>query len=261
VNYQKDEVEPARDAFEHYVSRHSVGLIFSEDGRSPENASGIAINWQGRRLIVTASHVFLQPSNRVASFTALLPRDRPLNRGRDIVLPPKDLDCVVPMSEIPIIRSNSDDLAYFVVNEAFGKLSDIDFHELNPRAISPSPGTGCLLSGFPQDMSGQISPNEALINLANRWSEIEALGVEDRFLGGFDREREFLMKFHVADKGKRPEGFSGGGVWFPLRQTSQGIWHPVVGLAGIQSKWFERRALTTSVKVERLVRFLSESAA
>ena len=68
------------------------------------------------------------------------------------------------------------------------------------------------------------------------------------------------MKFHAADKGKNAEGFSGGGVWFLMEKPgAETVWRPTPGLAGIQSKWFPKKSVTLAVRVELLVRFLTES--
>jgi len=164
------------------------------------------------------------------------------------------------LPHVTLVRCEFEDLAYFEVDDGFGPLSDIEFCELPAFATSPPVGTSCVLSGFPQDLSGRISTEEVIVNLANRWSQVCSLGGDERFLKGLDPKRHFLMTFHKADKGKQAEGFSGAGVWFPLREpsTSQ-VWRPVPGLAGIQSKWFPKKALTLSVRVELLVRFLGET--
>jgi hypothetical protein len=258
MNYQESEIEPARDAFEHCVSRHSVGFVFGGNSQHLDTASGVALSWQKRQLIVTANHVFPTGAEN-EEFGVLLPRDSPLNRSDQASLPPKEPACVVVMPRVSLVRHNSHDLAFFEVDDRFGESSDVEFYELPSFAVAPPPGTGCLLSGYPRDLSRPISPDEGLVNLANRWSKIHSPGDKERFLKGFDSKSQFLMEFRKANKGKRAEGFSGGGIWFPLRQVPDSmVWHIVPGLAGIQSKWFARSALTLSVKVECLVRFLQQ---
>ena len=250
----------ATDAFEHCVSRYSVGLVFGERGQHVDTASGVAVAWRGRHVIVTAKHVFPEGAED-QGVTLILPRDRPLHRGDGVgQLPPNDLDCVIPMPRVAVVRSNSEDLAYFEVNRSIGDASDVEYYELPSIAVTPPSGTRCALSGFPEDLSGRISDEEVVVRLANRWSEVAKPGTAGRFLKGFDSEAHFLMEFRKADKGKRPEGFSGGGVWFPLRQSSDTqLWRAVPGLAGVQSAWFPNRALTLSVRVECLVRFLDQA--
>ena len=46
MNYQESEIEPARDAFEHCVSRHSVGFVFGGNSQHLDTASGVALSWQ-----------------------------------------------------------------------------------------------------------------------------------------------------------------------------------------------------------------------
>jgi hypothetical protein len=252
--------EHASDAFEERISRFSVGLVFEGGEGNPETASAVAVNWKQRRLIVTAEHV-IPRDEEGKGVLCVLPRDRPLNRGDHRAdLPPLDSGCLVSLPHITLVRCKFEDLAYFEVDDHFGDLSDVQFYELPAFAVSPPVGTSCVLSGFPQDLSGRISSEEVIVNLANRWSQVCSLGDDERFLKGFDSERHFLMKFHRADKGKQAEGFSGAGVWFPLCESSTAqVWRPVPGLAGIQSKWFPKKALTLSVRAELLARFLGES--
>jgi len=237
-----------------------VGLVFEGTEGNQETASAVAINWQQRRLIVTAEHV-IPREEEGKGVLCVLPRSRPLSRGdHRAELPPLDSGCLVSLPHITLVRCKFEDLAYFEVDGSFGHLSDIEFCEIPAFAASPPVGTSCVLSGFPQDLSGRISAEEVIVNLANRWSQVCSLGDDERFLKGFDSGRHFLMKFHKADKGKQAEGFSGAGVWFPLRESSDSqVWRPAPGLAGIQSKWFPNKALTLSVRVDLLVRFLGES--
>ena len=61
--------------------------------------------------------------------------------------------------------------------------------------------------------------------------------------------------------GKTAPGFSGAGVWFPLVQPEGStVWRPNLGLAGIQSSWYPRKEITLAVRVDQLVRFLTEKA-
>jgi hypothetical protein len=250
----------ASDAFEERISRYSVGLAFRGREGNPETASAVALNWKQRRVIVTAEHV-IPREEEGEGVLCVLPRSRPLSRGdHRAEFPPLDSGCLVSLPRITLVRCEFEDLAYFEVDDSFGHLSDIEFCDIPAFAAAPPVGTSCVLSGFPQDLSGRISSEEVIVNLANRWSQVCSLGDDERFLKGFDSEHHFLMKFHKADKGKQAEGFSGAGVWFPLRESSDSqVWRPVPGLAGIQSKWFHNKALTLSVRVELLVRFLRES--
>jgi hypothetical protein len=264
LSAQPDRREPifehASDAFEERISRYSVGLVFRGRDGNPETASAVALSWKRRGLIVTAEHVIPKGAEG-EGVLCVLPRGRPLSRGEHRThLPPLDSGCLVPLPHVTLVRCEFEDFAYFEVDDGFGPLSDIEFCELPSFATSPPVGTSCVLSGFPQDLSGRISAEEVIVNLANRWSQVCSLGDDERFLKGFDPRRHFLMKFHKADKGKQAEGFSGAGVWFPLRESSDSqLWRPVPGLAGIQSKWFPNKALTLSVRVELLVRFLGDS--
>jgi hypothetical protein len=256
----QDMFDQASDAFEHRVARHSVGIVFGEIGQHVDTATGIAVLWHAKHIIVTASHVF-QGSSLDQAVTLILPRDRPLHRGNGVgAMPPLDLDCLLPIPRVSPVMGQSEDLAYFEIDESLTAASDLEFFELPLNAVAPPAGSSCLLSGFPSDLSGRISNEEVLVNLANRWSEIIDCGGDGRFLGGFDPNLHFLMEFRKADKGRQPEGFSGAGIWFPLRQSSDGpIWHAVPGLAGVQSSWFPRKSLTMATRVECLVRLLKEN--
>jgi hypothetical protein len=251
--------EQASNAVEESICNYSIGIIFGAEDRHLDMATGVAISWKRRRLIVTAKHSF-RPGDENKQLTLILPRNRPLNRADVTPLPPLDLDCLLQVSAVPIVRCEWEDLAYFEVGDGFGSRSDLEFYELSESAVCPPTGTQCLLSGFPNDLSGQIASSESLANLANRWSEICNPEDNGRFLKNFDAQFHFLMKFHKANKGTQPEGFSGGGIWFALSQNSDSpIWHSVPGLSGIQSRWFPKSSLTLAVRVEYIVQFLREN--
>lgn len=261
--YSQAEIEPALDAFEHCISRFTVGLVFESTGPFLDTASATAVSWRGRRLLVTARHVFPQGAED-RGVTLLLPSDRPLSRGKESdTLPPLELNCVKQLTQISVVRCDFEDavdLAYFEISESVSANSDLQFYDLPLIARTPEPGAGCILCGFPADLSASLSKGEWLARLVNRRSKICMPDDQQRFLKGFEPDFHFLMKFRKADKGNRAEGFSGGGVWFPLRQNSKSkIRRALPGLAGIQSKWFSSSAITASVKVEHLVRFLDQT--
>ena len=254
--------QQASEAIEYCVSRYTVGIAFGPLDVNVDMASGVALKWRGRRIVATAKHAFPSGSE-VQHVTLIFPRDRPLNRG-DMAeeIPPLDLGCISHVPKPAVIKCPTEgiDLVFLEITENMCNAGDVDFYELQASARTPSDGTSCVMTGFPNDLSGAISEQEAVVRLANRWSEICNLGDEERFLKEHDRNIHFLMRFHKADRGKRAEGFSGGGIWFALKASSESrLWRPVPGLAGIQSSWFQKSQVTQSVRVEHLVRFLEES--
>lgn len=252
--------ENMRDALENCVARYTVGFVFKFQGPPHlDVAAGVAIKWNGRRLIVTARHVLKEED--FDDVRLILPLDQPFDRGGTVVVP-QELHPVVamPVPKASFVQCEWEDLGYFEVATNFAASSDLDFYPLPPLARTPVEGRGCVLMGFPRDLSGPLSGSEAAAVLAARWSSVHDAGEEGKFLKSFERNDHFLMKFHEADKGKNAEGFSGGGVWFLTEEPgAETVWRLTAGLAGIQSKWFPKKSVTLAVRVELLVRFLTES--
>jgi hypothetical protein len=248
--------EHFRDAVEGHASRFSVGFVFGLAQRNLDIASGVALRWKSKRVILTAAHVLDEPN--FLQGRMILPIDRPFDRGERTSTVPSELHRgIVNMpAGIALATSSFDDLCCFEVDDDFGNSSDIQFFGLPSFASTPKPGTRCLMLGYPQDLSHRISETDAAVNMAARWSERVKLV---KGLKNFSQKSHFLMKFQKADKGESPVGFSGAGIWFPVVQPPSAIvWRPNLGLAGIQSIWYKNRSLTQAVKVERVVRFLSK---
>ena len=74
------------DAIEHSVGRYTVGFAFPWQGQQHvDMASGVAVGWGNRRLIVTAKHVLKDLKDDDADAVRLvLPVDRPFSRDDQI---------------------------------------------------------------------------------------------------------------------------------------------------------------------------------
>lgn len=250
------------DALEHAIGRYTVGFVFPWQGRRHvPTASGVAVTWANRRIVVTAKHVF-EGITDDDDFLLVLPVDRPFQRDDKITMPSTQDAEIVARPSAPITKSKSCDLAFFEVNDDFGRSSDLEFYRLPSFARTPDHPAQCVMMGFPEDLAIPLPAlDEALINVAARWSETLDPSEESRFLSikDFDSESHFLMKFRAANKGKAAPGFSGGGIWFPIKQKQSALlWCPNPGLAGIQSSWFPKRSTTLAIRVELLVHFLKE---
>lgn len=248
-----------RDAVEHHAARYVVGFVFGLDSQSPQNldmATGVALSWKDKNIVLTAAHVFTGTTRP----RVVLPMDHPFERdGTPTVRvgPHRTTEASIP-DDCAIVRSNVDDLCYFEVGRGFGESSDLQFYEMPYFAKTPKPGTLCLMMGFPRDLSQVVSNTEAVLNVAGRWSQRVLAGKNASFLRPFKPRSHFLMRFGKADKGRSAIGFSGAGIWFPVKDPKAPLWSPRLGLAGIQSHWYEPRLLTQVVRVERVIRFLSK---
>jgi hypothetical protein len=251
------------DALEHAIGRYTIGFVFPWQGQQHvPTASGIAVTWADKRIVVTAKHVF-EGTGDNEEFLLILPVDRPFERDDQITMPSAQDAKIVARPAAPIIESKSCDLAFFEVNDDFGTSSDLEFYSLPSFARAPGHPAQCVMMGFPEDLAIPLPTiDEALINIAARWSETLDPSEESRFISvkDFDQQSHFLMKFRTANKGKAAPGFSGGGIWFPIKQQqSAQLWRPNPGLAGIQSSWFPKRSTTLAIRVELLVDFLMET--
>jgi hypothetical protein len=141
------------------------------------------------------------------------------------------------------------DLAALEVPRGIDDQFRVRFFELPESAVTPPVGTPVVMRGFPSDLAmplGQVLASFAIM----QWGRIQ----EEPVLGKFDPGSEFLVKFVLAGEGKRPHGFSGAGAWF--HKAPGAVWHPSLGLAGVCTSYFPRRALLSITRVEVVTAFL-----
>lgn len=80
--------ENQREAFEQAISKYTIGFVFPGDidQQHVATASGVAVAWAKKRLIVTAKHV-LQDVADDAVLQMILPLKGSLNRDDDTRVP------------------------------------------------------------------------------------------------------------------------------------------------------------------------------
>jgi hypothetical protein len=194
---------------EDQVGRSKAWFFPWNGQRHIPTATGVAVEWANKRVLVSAKHVLEDTSDEIQ---LVLPVERPFNRNAEIKVP-SILDAeIVPRPSTPIVKSDSHDLAFFEVSKSFGQSADLAFYPLPAYARTPKHPAQCVLVGFPEDLSTPLpSKGEAIVNVAARWSETLDPSAESPFLSSrdFDPEFHFLMKFRAANKGKAAPGFSG----------------------------------------------------
>ncbi len=144
--------EKMRDAFESCVARYMVGFVFPfKSTPHLDVAAGVAVKWNGRRLIVTARHVLTDED--FDGVHLLLPLEQPFDRGGPIMVPKEPHPMVaMPVPRTSFVQCEWEDLGFFEVASDFGGSSDLDFYPLPPYARTPGSDTGCVLMGFPEDL-------------------------------------------------------------------------------------------------------------
>jgi hypothetical protein len=142
------------EAIEHSVGRYTVGFAFSWQGQQHvDMASGVAVRWGNKRLIVTAKHVLSDLKDEDGDAVRLgLPVDRPFSRDDEVRLPPKWDAQITARPLTKIFRSEPCDLAFFEVDDDFGRSTDLEFHGLPAYARTPEPPAGGVMMRF-QKMS------------------------------------------------------------------------------------------------------------
>jgi hypothetical protein len=142
------------------------------------------------------------------------------------------------------------DLAALEVQESISKEHLIQFFLLTEDSSTPPAGTIIMIHGYPSDLAKTVAPRTAASYAMIQWSRIE----KNPKFKPFNPETEFVTKFRVNDLHAR--GFSGAGVW--LDKPTNGVWHPYLGLSGVCTDYYERLKLLSAVRIEHVIRFLSE---
>jgi hypothetical protein len=242
------------------VSRRTLAVSPKE---GTELATAVAVEFMGKRYIVTARHVVRDRDLDDVFFLFRL--EEPFTLIQKADLPRRMIGTKVrerfqlPLKS-PLESVEEDDLAVFQIESLPDEIKGADFHTLERSRVTPSVGTAVLVFGFPTELVRRVPGGQDLGTFPQaEWSEI----VEPRQgLLAFESERHFLIDFTregtSPDVADHPSGMSGAGVWTYPAETSGAVWDPRSSyLVGIQTGWykgFPQRLKAT--RVERLIKLI-----
>jgi len=239
------------EALEEAVAWHTVGIV-ADGGKSI--GTGCALLWRGCPLILTARHVVEDsPLNGIWFH---LRHEGTMKRAslRELWSHPDTRYTTKESLDIKRLHcSNEADLAALEVASETEKQHNVKFFELHEGAATPPVGTVVHMRGFPSDLAKPVAPGIRASFAVMQWGRIQTEPKLDRF----DPGSEFLVKYVPADEGKHARGFSGAGAWFQ-RSLSSKVWHLRLGLAGLCTDYYPRRALLSFLRVEVIAKFLDK---
>lgn len=82
-----------------------------------------------------------------------------------------------------------------------------------------------------------------------------------QLLKDFMPRSNFLLSFPPATAGRKPQGFSGSGVWYQRKTPKTKLWFPKLVLLGLCTSYYDRSQLLCALRIERILTFLQQFGA
>jgi len=260
--YQQE--EHGHDAVEEQVAWHTVGIVSgSGDPKWLGIGTGCAIRWHDQDFILRADHVIRDTDPRDLRFFFRAPGA--LNRKeRSELLELKGVatKSLVPFRETQIgepIRFPELDIAAIPVNRQIEHEPLVQFFRLNEGGQTPPEGSQLIIMGFPHDISRLTTDDERVAFTSIEWTDVHPNQTNlDR---KFDPDRHFLSRYYVTEEhpDAEPHGFSGAGVWTPVRVPPPAVWYPKLALAGLTIGYYRTSTVLQSIRREIIEDFLIDS--
>ena len=258
----------AEIAYRNRMYWYTVGLINTvrEHGEFPDGsggteeqlASGVAIKWGGRNLIVTAKHT-------VEGVT--LPGDL-----RVYCRPRGDLDVQLSTRTLPlrsglpsdfqwrIYRCDWDDIAAFT--DLPHDDANLEYFQLHGNWEDPSIGDSVIGFGFPVQSSfeaarKQQAPNRFSFARAAPPVEWQSAVITPEAFRGFEDSKHYVVAWDPGKLGE-PHGYSGSAVW-SKQDEAGGLWHPGLKFCGIATHFHRSQGAERIIRASGVVKFLTET--
>ena len=233
---------------EEAVAWHTVGIV-CDGGQGI--ATGIAVVWRGHYLILTAYHVI--QGNRLGDFSLVFREPGSLVRAELSQVPGRRDFALLSKQHLLVRKIQFDlnlDLGFLEVSPDLAAHHRVRFFKLDSSDAAPQVGTTVVVRGYPSDIALPIGGDDKVVLASEFWSQITDRPRPHRF----DPDREFLVKYPLADAGKHARGFSGAGAWF--HRSPAPTWHQNLGLGGVCTHYYGRSGLLSIIKSQFVVRFL-----
>lgn len=247
----------ATSAVEEAVTSHTIGIIGeTEDGPRSGIGTGTAIEWRGRRMILTAAHVVraTDPSQLGFLFRpeGTIQREYVENRTPSVrFFRAEEIELRGIRSLDPL------DLAVIDVSPELDVNHPVTFFPLDSVATTPAPGTMVMIIGLPSALGQEVYAGHFAASRAIAYERVQ----EPTALSAIDPATEFAVTYtygeDVGPDGIHPGGFSGAGIW-SYQETNSLIWFASHALGGVLTTYFPARRLATGLRVETIVRALDQ---
>jgi hypothetical protein len=108
------------------------------------------------------------------------------------------------------------------------------------------------------NISRLTTQDERVAFTSIEWTEVAANQTNlDRH---FDPDLHFLTRYYIADEYPEadPRGFSGAGVWTPIKVPPPAVWYPKLDLAGLTIGYYRSSRVLNNIRREVIEESLHE---
>jgi hypothetical protein len=244
------------DALEEAAYWHTVAII-EKSGKTIGTAT--AIRWRDRTFLITAQHVIRKTGNQELRFFFRPPGTLERTKWRTAPVGPIKLASPFRLNIIGRYEDPRADLAALELIPRLESEQNIRFYELPNEAKTPRPRPQDVWAiGFPEDSVEKIAKAAYAFASSPLWAKV--VKTPRPAPDGFNRRKHMLFDFQPAHDGRKPQGFSGSGIWFRDKTPKDKVWMPDLRLLGICTHYYPQRKLLRLVRVEALLRFLQSKA-
>jgi hypothetical protein len=213
--------------------------------------SAVANRWRSRALVATADHVIEGVDDNQLLYAPRPPVPLKLNDGLDDAM----RGHMHRLEKLPVIRryrqKEKDVAALEVPLELEGEKPLLRFHDLSESLTLPRPMPETVtMIGFPGDALEHAAPGV--------WTFSGHLLIAQprRYAGqtpkDFSPRSNFLLSFPPTTDGRKPQGFSGTGIWYQTNTPKTELWVPKLTLLGICTSYYDRSKLLCALRIERI---------
>jgi hypothetical protein len=241
----------AAEAVVESVYSHTLGLA----GYPPVFlGSAVAIRWKGRAFVVTADDVIRGIDDSQLLFAPRPPVPLKLNDGPQDAMRGR----MHRLEKLPVIRRYSQrekDVAAIEVPLGLeGEKPLFRFYDLSESLKLPSPmPKHVTIIGFPGDALEQ--PEPGVWTFSGHLLIAQPEPYTGQSLKDFIPRSNFLLSFPPATDGRKPQGFSGSGIWYQTKIPKKKLFAPKLILLGICTGYYERSQLLCALRIDRILTF------
>ena len=234
------------------IYAHTLGLA----GYPPVFlGSAVAIRWKGRAFVVTADHVVKGVDESQILFAPRPPVSLKLNDGQQDLM----RGHMHRLEKLPVIRRYSQrekDVAALEVPLGLEEEKPLlRFYDLSESLTLPRPmPESVTMIGFPGDALEQ--PATGVWTFSGHLLIAQPQLYTGHTLEDFLPRGNFLLSFPPATDGRKPQGFSGTGIWHQINTPKTKLWVPKLSLLGICMGYYDSSQLLCALRIERILTFL-----
>jgi len=242
--------EAATEALANAMYRYTFGIIGSGKGGSPARTlgTGVGVYWQGRYLILTASHTMQETPDERVSFllpdTSLVVESSDVSTERQAVRVRKAFQLENPHA---LLAEDDEDLAAFLLEHQMHEEGRSHFYHLDESFATPETATQVGLLGYAGATRLSVGTNFMATPYVTFGEMANLLSPESK---------THMSITYAVPRNVDPHGLSGSGAWIQTERTEGVVWTPKISLVGLVTEHDPQRHVLTGYRVEEIVQFL-----